>query len=230
MLVKITAPSHVEFDKDISFDYFGFFKGENYNADYLIGGATSCSLLEVTSEKPNVANYVISLSSDEELKEGDNVTACFKDLMAGPNTDNPQMLVEGLWSITFPVEFTVSEDVTIKGTSHMQYAFLGGNATLKEIQLTPLGMTVLSDISHVSSEELGMADTAVAIRLKMLDEGEILVMSHNGQDEWEILSSSSSYSEVDGKLYQSNHYEFKDVLNTEKVAGIYIEDLYVRVK
>ena len=39
VVVKITAPTNISFAKNISFDYFAFCKGRNYNESNLLSGA-----------------------------------------------------------------------------------------------------------------------------------------------------------------------------------------------
>lgn len=229
MLVKITAPADIQFEKEISFDYFAFSHGENFNSDQLISGATSCELLEVMEQKQNVATYVVSLSTEEELEEGEQITAYFKDLKLNPNGENPEMLVEGMWSLTFPVESTVTENIVIQGNEEMKFPFVKASATINKIKITPLGMTVEADVSEVPYEELGISDTNIALRLKMLDGTEKLVMSHNPEDTWIVDSGSNSYSENEGKNIQKSKYEFSEKVDTKKIAGVYVEDLYVPV-
>ncbi|MCM1499380.1 MAG: hypothetical protein NC124_13015 [Clostridium sp.] len=45
--------------------------------------------------------------------------------------------------------------------------------SIKEISITPLGMTVVSDITLADYDSLGVMDTTVALRLKMLNGSEI---------------------------------------------------------
>ena len=61
-LLQITAPSDIELNKDITFDYFAFCEGTNYNSDSTMGGAVSCDFLESTKDRPNVALYVMKLT------------------------------------------------------------------------------------------------------------------------------------------------------------------------
>ena len=44
LIVKITAPTEVEFSEDIGFSYHAFCRGDNYNTEQLIGGSTDCKL------------------------------------------------------------------------------------------------------------------------------------------------------------------------------------------
>ncbi|MGN0154284.1 MAG: hypothetical protein ACI4A3_07520 [Lachnospiraceae bacterium] len=230
LLVKITAPANVEFNKEISFDYFAFCEGENYNADKLIGGARDCYLLEGMEEKPNVATYVVNLTADTEELEGKDVTVCFKDLTADPNGDNPKLLVEGMWSITFLSELTVKDSIIIEGNSDMVFPFVNTTATVENIELTPLGMTLLSDVSKVPYEDLGISDTSIAIRLKMIDGSEKYISPYDPDKEYIVDSGSIEYDQNNEQSFQKNIFSFSEALDIAKVVGIYIQDLYVPVE
>lgn len=230
LLVKITASSNVDFGENITFDYLAFCNGGNYNTDTLIGGATSCSLLERSEEKANEAIYVVSLSSNEQIQDGSQVTAFFKDFMIDPYGDSREMLVEGMWSLSFSADYTVTEEISIEGTADMTYPFLGKQAILNSIEITPLGMVMKSDVSAVPYDALGISDTSLRVVLKMLDGREILLMSHDLEEEVMVSSSSISYESIEEKTYQSNKFEFESMVNTGQIQGVYIEDLYVPVK
>lgn len=104
------------------------------NSEYLIPGATDCQLLEVL--------------------EGTEVTAFFKDLTKDPYSDQPELLVEGMWSVTFVVEPTVLEEIRMNGDPIMSYPFLDTTAKLEKFSLTPLGMTITADISEADEKIL----------------------------------------------------------------------------
>ena len=228
-MVKITAPTDINFEETLSFDYFAFCKGNNYNASRVLSGAKDCKLLEVLEGKKNVATYVVSLSSDEKLKEGSEVTVFFKDLMRNPNGDNPEMLVEGMWSVNLTVDYTVSEDIKVKGTDNMTYPFLKTEASLSKLELTPLGLEIVSDISTAPYDELGISDTTIAVRLKMIDGSEKVVASHD-MEETIVSSGSSTFMKKKKRTLQTDTYQFSKTLNTSKVIGIYIEDFYILIK
>lgn len=230
LLVKVTAPANITFDKEISFDYFAFCEGENYNADKLIGGTRDCYLLETIEEKPNVATYVMNLTADMEEYEGKEVTAYFKDLTTDPNGDNPELLVEGMWSITFLADMTVKENIEIEGTQDMEFPFINTTAAVERIEITPLGITLLSDVSKVPFEDLGISDTTITLRLKMIDRSEVYIMPDNPEEEWIVDGSNVEYSQENGKSYQKDTYSFAKVLDITKVVGIYVQDLYIPVE
>lgn len=230
LLVKITASTDVVFAEDVTFDYLAFSDGSNFNTDTLLGGATSCSLLESSEEKTNEAIYVVSLSSDQKIEDGSEITVFFKDLMLDPYGDSREMLVEGIWSISFSADYTVTEEINIEGTADMIYPFLGEKAIINNIEITPLGMVLRSDVSAVPYDELGISDTSLRVRLKMLDGSEILLMSHDLEEEVMVSSSGISYESVDEKTYQSNKFEFGSMINIQQIVGVYIEELYVPVK
>ncbi|MBR1693308.1 MAG: hypothetical protein IJ711_11135 [Lachnospiraceae bacterium] len=230
LLVKITAPSSITFGEEIAFDYFAFCEGDNYNADKLIGGAGDCYLLENIEEKPNVATYVVSLTTDMEAYEGKNITVYFKDLTANPNGEHPELLVEGMWSITFSADLTVKEKVELEGTSDMSFPYIGTTATLERVELTPLGITILSDVSNVPFEDLGISDTTITVRLQMIDGSTVYVMPSQPGENSIVDAGSSEFSQRDGKSYQKDIYSFSEVLDITKVVGVYIQDRYVPVQ
>ena len=230
LLVKIMASSNVEFSKEATFDYVAFSKGSNYNTDMLLGGSVDCSLLEVSEEKENEAIYVVSLSTDEEIEDGSQITVLFKDFMRNPYGDSPEMLVEGMWSLSFSADYTVTEEINVEGTDDTRYPFLGKEAVLKSIKITPLGMVMESDVSAVPYDELGISDNHVRISLKMLDGSEILLMSHDLEEEVMVSGGSLSYEREGEKTYQTSQFEFETMVNTQQILGVAIEDLYVPVK
>lgn len=230
LLVQVTAPVNVHFTENISFDYFAFCKGDNYNSDALIGGATECRLLEVLESSDNKATYVVSLLSGEELEKDSNITVCFRNLMADPWGDAPEMLVEGMWNITFPVHDTVTEDITVEGTGDMEFSYINTTAVVESIQITPLGMVMLVDISNFPYEDLGISDTTIAVRFQMIDGSELVVISHDWEEETIVSGAGSSFEEETEGNYMRNDYEFSEPLDISKIVGIYIEDLYIPLK
>jgi len=230
LLVKITAPTDIRFEENILFDYFCFCKGSNYNVDQLLGGSTSCELLEVHEDYPNMATYVVSLVFDEVLEEGCEVTVCFKDLTRDPYSSSPELLVGGVWSLTFHYDPTVTDHINLEGNPDMVFPYINTTAELKSIELSPFGIVVLTDVSNFPSDELGVSDTTIAIRLKMIDGSELTVVSHDPEESGYIQGGSISYNEEGGRTYQQDNLEFTNMINIGKVVGIYIEDLYVPVK
>lgn len=230
LMVKITAPASVEFNENISFDYFGFCEGENYNVSDVLPGSRECTLLEVLKGKKNVATYVINLSTNEQIEEGKEFTAFFKDLTLNPNGDNPQTLVEGMWSVSFTSAYTISENITVKGTEDMVYSFLETTATVTKIKLLPLGLTLISDVSKVGAEKMNISDTRITIRLKLIDGSEIEVSSPEPGEASLASGGSTVEYEKKGKLYSKSVYQFAKSINIDRVLGIYIEDCYVPFK
>lgn len=230
LLVRVTAPTNIKFSGEIGFDYFCFCQGSNYSNNQLLGGARDCQLVKVDSEKPNVALYMVSQAVKGTLEEGSDVTVSFKDMMLNPYSENPQMLVEGMWSLTFPYYPTVKEDVMIEGTSDMVFPYINTTATVKSIELTPLRIVLFSDVSNFPDDERGVSDTTIAITLEMLDGKKKVIVSHDPDEEGYIQGGSISFSEVDGKTHQQDNLEFTDMIDINKVVGIYIEDLYIPVE
>lgn len=230
VVVKITAPPEVEFKKKITFDYFGFCEGSNYNASKLLPGARDCTLLEVLEGRKNVATYVVNLSTSEQMEEGEEITVFFNNLVDDPYGDNPQLLVEGMWSVSFNASYTVSENIMVKGTEDSKYSFLDTTAAIKEIKLLPLGLTMISDVSNVPIDKLHTSDTRITVRLKMIDGSEILVDSPDPDAKTFTSSSSISEYEKKGKVYHKYVSQFKKAINISQVVGIYIEDCYMSFK
>lgn len=228
--VKITAPIGVEFKEGMTFDYFGFCEGTNYDATAVIPGARECTLLEVMKNKSNVATFVVNVGTDLQIKEGQAVTVFFKDLLDGPQyEDDTKVLVEGMWGFSFTATYTNSKEITVKGTEEMQYSFLYSKADIKTIKLLPLGLTLISDVSRVDAETRNTTDTRVVIRLKMIDGSEMIVDNSNIDDECLVGGSISNYDK-NGHSYQKYVGQFKKAINIEQVVGIYIADYYVPIK
>lgn len=230
-VVKITAPPEVEFKKGMTFDYFGFCKGTNYNASDLISGSRQCDLLEVMENKKNVATFVINIGTDKQIKEGKEVTAFFKDLLDGPqNEEDTKVLVEGMWSVSFTASYTNSKEITVKGTKDMQYSFSYAKAHIKKIKLLPLGLTVVSDVSEVDEQTRNTTDTRVVIRLKMLDGSEVIVDSPDAGDQCLVSGGSYGYYDKKGRSYQKYVGQFEEAIDINQVLGITIADCYVPIK
>lgn len=229
LLLNITAPPDVEFHDGIKFDYIAFVEGTNYNAEQLIPGATDCSLLEVDSNKKNVAVYMMKLSSDQPIVEGSTITACFKDLMAEPYGNQPEMLVEGMWNVTFQADYTVSDHITVEGTPDMAYPFLGERAYVKKVDITPFGMTISTDISEAEPDSWNVSDTTVNVRLVMLDGTELMLMSRDPEAKLAVDSSSISYDNQEKSVIQNYKFEFNEALYVSHIVGLYIDDLFLPI-
>lgn len=229
LLFQITAPKNISFADNITFDYFAFCRGENYSADEIISGVSDCSLMEIKSGKENEALYVMTISSDEKIPEGERVTAYFKDLMIDPFGDAPEMLVEGMWKLTFTADYTVTDEISCTDIEDGAFPYINDTAYVKEINITPLGMTVVSDVTNIPGDVLGVSDTSIRIRLKLVDGSELLIMSHDFEEELATESGSFMYDIVDDVAYQTNQFEFKEVMALETILGVYVEDTYIPI-
>lgn len=229
-VIKITAPPSVEFKQGMTFDYFGFCEGTNYNVSRLVPGTRDCRLLEVLDGRPNVGTFVVSIGTDEQIAEGEDVTVFFENLLAGPYEDKPETLIEGMWSLSFTASYTNSKDITIKGTKDMKFSFAGTTAEIKKIKLLPLGLTLVSDVSKVDTDTLNTTDTRFVIRLKMLDGSEKIVESPNLEDETLVNGGSVGQYEKKGRVYQKYVGQFRKAVDISQVMGIYISDYYVALK
>lgn len=227
LTVKITAPPDVELNEKVTFDYFGFCEGSNYNAMNLLSGATDCTLLELLEGKKNIGLYVITLCTDQQVEEGGEVTAFFKDLTLDPYGENPELLVEGMWSVSFISEYTVSDDAAVEKTDEAVYSFMGTTATVEDVKLLPLGLTLVSDVSNVPLEELHLNNPGITVRLKMADGSEKTVTSPDPEEA--VIASGGSISEYEeeGKRFHKLTCQFEQALDTSQVVGISIEDGYV---
>lgn len=230
VLVRITAPPGIRFDENTLFDYYCFCKGSNYSVNQLLGGSLSCELLEVNAEHPNIATYVVSLVFDEVLEEGSEVTVCFEDLTRNPYSDSPELLMNGVWSVSFFYHPTVTDHIEIGGTPDMEFAFLNTTAELKRLELSPFGILLYADVSRFPRDDLGISDTNIAIRLKMIDGSELIIVSHDPEKQGYTQGGSISFTDEGEKTYEQVNLEFTSMVNISKVVGVYIEDLYVPVK
>jgi len=226
LLVNITAPTNIAFAEDVGFEYFGFCEGENYDINRQLTGSLDCRLLENDMEKPNVALYVVSMNFDQELPEGAHVTCFLQNLAIDPYSDEPEQLVEGIWSLTFPFERTVVDSLTVEGTPDMLFPYIDDSAKVEHIELTPTGLVLLLDVSGVDYELMNVSDTTVAIKLLYVDGSTKTIVSHN-PDESFIQGGSNSFETEGDKITQQVMLEFTKILNIEKVMGIYVEDLYI---
>lgn len=227
LMIRLVAPPDIEFEEEIGFDYFGFCRGKNYNAADLLPGVTDCKLLEVSDGKKCVASYVVSLSTTEKIKEDEEVCVFFKDLMEDPYGDGRQMLVEGMWSVPFRVSYTVTEEVSAQGTAETRYPFLGAEAVLRELKLTPFGIDLVADVSEIPYDSLGVSDTNISIELRMLDGSRKAVTGHRGQGDV-IEGSGSQYVFQEGEqTFIEYTQQFEVPLDISQVIGVYVEECYV---
>lgn len=229
-VVKITAPASVQFKEGMTFDYFGFCEGTNYNSSDVLPGARDCTLLEVLQSKKNVATFVVDIATTEQIKEGKDVTVFFQNLIAGPYDDEPEILAEGMWSLSFAASYTNSKEITVKGTDDMKYPFAGTTADIRKITLLPLGLTLVSDVSNVPVDTLNTTDTRFIIRLKMIDGSEITVDSPKLEDDCLVSGASIKQYEKKGRTYQKYVGQFRKAVDIDKALGIYIADYYVPLK
>lgn len=234
LLVKITAPTDIKLTEEIGFDYYCFCKGENYNNNQLIPGVRELHLLEVNPKKPNVGTYIVKQMLEEPLEEEESVTVSFKDMMRNPYSENPELLVEGMWSLTFPFYLTVTNNLTVEGTPDMTFSYIDTTASVRSIELTPTGLIVETDISNYPLDGRGVVDTSIAFRLKMIDGTEQLLVGHDLEFGPLVRTADRSFEDdvIEGTLetnfsYQKDVIEFEGVQNISLIAGIYIEDLYV---
>lgn len=224
--IQITAPGDISFGDEISFDYFAFTKGENYNASALIGGVTDCVYQESKPGKDNIASYLMHLSTTDVIEDGEMVTACFKDLVVHPNSDNPEMLVEGMWSLTFPADYTVTESIKNEyPLGRYPFSFMGTTADLISVDMTPLACSIVMDVSTVDYEQMNISDTSVVLRLHMIDGTSYLLQSHDFDEETYISSGSEEVNTLDdNRVTLTKVFEFEDVIDLSKVVAIEVED------
>lgn len=229
-VVKITAPPSIELKQDMTFDYFGFCEGTNYNVNSVVPGSRDCKLIQTLEGKKNVGLFIISTVTDEQIKEGKEVTVFFENLLAGPYEDKPETLVEGIWSLSFTASYTKEKNIAIKGTKDMEYPFAGKTAQIKKIRLLPLGLTLVSDVSKIDIDTLNTTDTRFAIRLKMMDGSEVIVDSPDPEVSGLIDGGSISQYEKKGRVYQKYVGQFRKAVDISQVMGIDIAGYYVSVK
>ncbi len=229
LLVKITAPPDIAFAENVGFEYFGFCEGENYDVNRLLGGSRDCRLLEVGTQKANEALYVVSMRFDEEIQEDAPVTCFLQNLTADPYGEEPELLVEGIWSLEFPFERTVVESVTVEGGPEMTFPYIDGTAVVEGIELTPTGILLQLDVSDVTYELMNVSDTTVAIKLLYIDGSEKVIVSHSPEEGY-TQGGSISFNTQGDKVTQQQNLEFTGILDIGEVVGVYIEELYVPLK
>lgn len=229
-VVKITAPSNVVFKEGVTFDYFGFCEGTNYNESSLVPGSRECTFIENLNGKKNVGMFVVSVGTDEQIAEGKDVAVFFENLIAGPYKGKPDILVEGIWSLSFNASYTNTKNITVKGTKDMKYSFAGAVADIKKVKLLPLGLTLVSDVSRVDTDTLNTTDTRFGIRLKMIDGSEIVVDSPKEGEDILVSGGSVGQYEKKGRVYQKYVGQFRKAIDISKVIGIYISDFYLPLK
>lgn len=230
VLVQITAPSDIAFNDDISFDYYAFCEGSNYNADNVIGGAISCSFLERRKSSPNVVLYVMELTGDIGQYMGKDISACFKDLTVNPNGDDREVLVEGIWSISFVADSTVREGIEISGDGEISFPYISTTASIMKLEMTPLGLSMTSDVSNMPFDELGVSDTTISLRIRMVDGTEYVLSPYEDSERYIVDSAESEFDQADGISYQKDIYSFSSPIDIDRVLGFYVQDVFVPVQ
>ncbi|MCM1191631.1 MAG: hypothetical protein NC123_14420 [Butyrivibrio sp.] len=230
LLVQMAAPSDIRFGENVAFDYYCFCRGTNYSTEQLLGGSISCELVEVSEEAPNLATYMVSLVFDETLEEGSKVTVFFEDLAKDLYTESQELLIDGVWSITFDYYPTVTEHIEVEGTPEMEFAFVNTTANLMNLEISPFGLVLQADVSKFPADELGVTDTNIAIRLVMIDGSELTVVTHDPDVRGYVQGGSTSFSNEEDRTYEQVNLEFTNMINLAKIVGIYIEDLYLPLK
>ena len=225
----VSASSGVEFTKDVSFAYFGVCRGESYNPDDLIGGATSCEMLEKINYEgnENSAQYILSLTTEDKLQDGEKLVAFFHDLTVDPNGPAPKTLVEGKWKINFLSSVTVSKKKVIETDRSISYPFLGKNAHVEKVSVTPLGITIRTDISEVPYDELGVSDTRIDMTLLLIDGSEIALSRKDGSALKDISDGSIAVESKGDKTYMKYVYTFKNNINPDMFKGLMIEGVKI---
>lgn len=226
LLVRITAPPDINFNQNVSFEYFAFSTGENFNTDDLLSGSRDCELVEVMEGKPNIAIFAVSLATDEALENGSQITAYFENLAEDPYSDHPTLLVEGIWSLKFQADFTVRDEITQEATEEMTFPFLNTTAKVESVEINPLGLVLKADVSEVPQDELGISDTTIPLRLKLTDGSEIVLISRDPEEETMVQGGSCAFDTVGDKTIETVMCEFSEVIDINQIEGVYIEDLF----
>ena len=233
-LVRIAAPPEISFSDDVSFDYYAFCEGENYNSDNLIGGVVDCHMFERLESHPNEALFVITLTGDVGSYEGKYITASFKDLTLDANGEDSRILVEGMWSVSFHADSTVRDSIVIDGSLNekkdVTFSYINTSAKVVSIEMSPLGITLISDVSNMPFEELGVSDTTIKLRIEMTDGTEYLVNPYSEADNYIVDSGESEFDQEDGISYQKDIYSFSNAVDVNKVAGFYVQDIFIPAK
>ena len=228
-LVQITAPSDVELDNTIGFDYCALCQGTNYSADNLIGGAISCDYFEGTRTRPNVALYVVKFTGDISEYEGKDISVCLKDLTRDPNGEEREVLVEGMWSASFVADKTVRDSVAFTGDEEIDIPYINSTATIEELELTPLGISLTANVSGIPFDQLGVSDTTISLKLIMADGEELIISPYDEKGRYIVESGESEFDQVDGISYQKDIYSFTEAVDINSVMGVYVQGVFVPV-
>lgn len=226
-LVDITFPMEIDFTENVGFEYFAFCRGENYNSADLIGGVTDCDLFEVRKNSNHEATYVVSITTTEGIEDGESVTLYFENFSRNPFKEAPEKLVEGMWKLSFAAEYTVTDEVVIEGSRELAFPYIERTAYVEGILITPLGMTLDLDVSEVPEDVINVSETRVRTSLLLVDGSELLLMSRDYEEETFVSASEMVFDNRDDKLYMSIHYEFSEPIDLSRVAGVYLEDVFV---
>ena len=224
--VLVSAPKDVRFSEKVQFDYFGICRGDTYNPEKLLGGAKSMEYLGIVNAKNNTAQYILTLTTDEVIKDGDKLVAFFDDMTLDPNSDTPQTLIRGNWRIGFTAQNTVSSEKT-EEKIEKSYPFLGKNVIVKKIETSPLGVTITTDVSEFTQDEVNTSDMRIEAGLN-LDDGKTMILSSRKDGvEADVDSGSISVENKGKKIYIVYSFTFKKAVKTKTMQSIYIEDVSV---
>ena len=225
----VSAPKEVTFTDKVEFDYFGICRGKTYDPEQLLGGARSMKYLGMVTGKENTAQYILNLSTDEVIKDGDPLVVFFDNLTLDPNSDAPQALVEGHWELPFTAEGTVPAETAVPVKEETTYPILGKTATVKDIDVSPLGITIVSDMSEFSEDELGVSDTRIEAVLHMEDGSEYVLSTRRDDISTDVESGSVATENKGDKLYLTYTFSFEKPVKTADMRSLTIEGMEVPI-
>ena len=112
-------------------------------------------------------------------------------------------------------------------TANKIYPFLGTEAVFKELKLTPFGIDIVSDVSKVPYDSLGVSDTNIAIILQMIDGSKKVMTSHDEQEEVIDGTGSQYVFQEEAQTFIEYTQQFEEPLDISQVIGVYVEECYV---
>ena len=225
----VSAPKEVTFTEKVDFDYFGICRGKTYDPEQLLGGARSMKYLGMVAGKENTAQYILNLSTNEVIRDGDPLVVFFDDLTLDPNSDAPQALVEGHWELPFTAEGTVPAETAVPVDEETTYPILGKTATVKDIDVSPLGITIVSDMSEFPEDELGVSDTRIEAVLHMADGSERILSTRRDDITPDVESGSIATENKDDKVYMTYTFTFEKPVKTADMRSLTIEGVEVLI-
>ena len=154
---------------------------------------------------------------------------CLKDLTRDPFGEKREVLVEGMWSVSFVADNTVRDSVTFTGDEEIDIPYINSTATIEELELTPLGISLTANVTGIPFDQLGVSDTTISLKLIMADGEELIISPYDENGRYIVESGESEFDQVDGISYQKDIYSFTEAVDINSVVGVYVQGVFVPV-